>query len=88
MTEGGWSVCVNPPTMLRFLREARKASNRKCLLLAVARARRSWDSLSPQERKGFEVAERYVEGHLCCFGGRFVQESEFCQGVYVRRERL
>lgn len=62
MTEGGWAVCVNPLTMLRFLREAHKASDRKCLLLAVACARRSWDSLSPQEREGFEVAERYVEG--------------------------
>jgi hypothetical protein len=48
--------------MLRFLREARKASDRKRLLLAVACARRTWESLSPQERIGFEVAERYAEG--------------------------
>lgn len=62
MTEGGWSVCVNPLIMLRFLREARKASDRKCLLLVAACARRSWESLSPQERHVYEVAERYVEG--------------------------
>lgn len=62
MMEGGWLICVSPWRMVAFLRENHKPSDRKWLLLAVASARRIWESLSNKERHAYEVAERYAEG--------------------------
>ncbi len=63
MTETRWLRCRSPQKMLLFLRNIRKASERKLRLLACACCRRVWDLLPTEEsRLAVLVAERFADG--------------------------
>src|SRR5438128_2183526 len=63
MTEAEWNGCTDPTTMLAFLRDTGKLTERKARLFAVAVCRRIWPLLTDDEgRRAVEVAELYADG--------------------------
>ncbi len=61
MTEEEWLCCINPRTMLNFLRAT--VSSRKLRLLICARYRREWRQfIDERERRAVEVAEQLADG--------------------------
>jgi hypothetical protein len=65
MTEAEWQSCEDPQTMLEFLRESDRASERKLRLFAAACCREVevWSRLlSKRSRRAVETAEQYADG--------------------------
>lgn len=65
LTEAEWLSCQNPQAMLGVLKDARRLSERKLRLVAVACCRCVWDLLSNDaSRCSVDCAERYVEAEI------------------------
>jgi hypothetical protein len=63
MTEAEWFSCDDPTTMLVFLRERGRASERRLRLFAVGCCRRIWPKITHETgRQVVEVVERFSEG--------------------------
>jgi hypothetical protein len=63
MTDGEWATCTDPAAMLDFLRQTRRASERKLRLFAAACCRRSWELLTDKRsRRAVELAEAHADG--------------------------
>src|SRR5262249_50855951 len=62
MTEAEWDTCADPRSMLEFLCDNRRASDRRLRLFACACWRPVWNLLPEWgRRQAVEVAERYAE---------------------------
>jgi hypothetical protein len=65
MTAAEWDSCISPEDMVRFLRDAGRASERKLRLLAAASCRRVWRWLADdRSRRAVEVCEDYADGRV------------------------
>ena len=62
MTEGEWLGSTDPLSMLDFLVNNGRASDRKLRLFAVACCRRIWDFLDDLGRGAVEMAALFADG--------------------------
>ena len=91
VTEAQWLRCRNSQKMLQFLREKRKASERKLRLLACACCRRVWDLMpEPDSRHAVLVAERFAdglasEGELATVGRQAGRPARHAAARYIRK---